>query len=70
MYGHVAEPWPDLEMNLAQVAFLDFERPHCWILAWSWNELGSLYSETRHRRLWTDRLAEAKNDECIHSGES
>ena len=38
-YGHVVEPWPDLEMNSAQVAFLDFVRPRCWTLAWSWNEL-------------------------------
>ena len=30
----------------------------------------SLFSETRPHRLWTDRSAEAKNDECIHSGES
>ena len=29
-------------MNLAQVDFLDFERPRCWILALSWNELSSV----------------------------
>ena len=40
-WTHVAEPWPDLEMNSGQVAFLDFVRPRCWILAWSWNELSS-----------------------------
>ena len=38
-YGHIAESWPDLEMNSAQAAFLDFVRPRCWTLAWSWNEL-------------------------------
>ena len=50
--GKVVESWPDLEMNSAQVAFLDFERPCCWILAWSWNELssGSLF------RPWTATL--------------
>ena len=39
--GKVFESWPDFEMNSAQVAFLDFERPRCWTLAWSWNELSS-----------------------------
>ena len=57
-------------MNSAQVAFLDFERPRCWILAWSWNELSSGKKKTRRHRLWTDRSAKAKNDRCIHSGES
>ena len=31
-YGHVVESWPDLDMNSAQVAFLDFVRPCCWIV--------------------------------------
>ena len=39
--GKVVESWPDLEMNSAQVAFLDFIRPRCWTLALSWNELSS-----------------------------
>ena len=43
--GHV-ESFPDLEMNSAQV---DFERPRCWILALSWNELSS-------GRLWMSTL--------------
>ena len=48
-WTHVAEPWPDLEMN-----------SRCWTLAWSWNELSSLFSETRRRRHWTDPLAKAR----------
>ena len=39
--SHVVEEWPDIEMNSAQAAFLDFVRPRCWTLAWSWNELSS-----------------------------
>ena len=39
-------------MNSAQVDFLDFVRPRCWILALSWNELSS----GRLFRLWTSML--------------
>ena len=50
-------------MNSAQVAFLDFERPRCWILALSWNELNSgSFFRLRTATFWT-----SGQKWCMHS---